>query len=56
MTVTMLNYSDHHLHAESQYMTDNDKIFSALRHRKRKMKRYRLRGEADSPVGKEVKR
>lgn len=38
-------------------MADNDKIFGALRHRKREreMKRYRLRGEADSPEGKEVR-
>lgn len=57
VTVTMLNYTDHCLCAESQCMADTDKIFGALRHRKREreMKRYRLRGEADSPEGKEVR-
>lgn len=56
------NYTDHHLEAESRCMVDNDKIctnraWCAWTHKeiKREMKRSRLRGEADSPVGKEVK-
>lgn len=69
MIVTMLTFlmtitlTMHHLEAESHCKADNDKpcaerdraACSDTEREEREMKRSRLRGEADSLVGKEVK-